>query len=144
VPEVLAHVPFPLIEGALNLTIRVYEPDVAGLVRAIMAVTLLAGVGFACIIVPAQTILQERAPAASRGRIFAVQLMLGSVASVLPLLFVGGVADIVGTPWVFLGLGLLLLASLVAGLRRRQAPSSEVAAAPSAPPESGELEPRSP
>jgi MFS family permease len=144
VPVVLAHIPFPLVEGALNLTIRVYEPDVAGLVRAIMAVTLLAGVGFACIIVPAQTILQERAPAASRGRIFAVQLMLGSVASVLPLLFVGGVADILGTPWVFLGLGLLLLASLVAGLRRRQAPSSEVAAAPSAPPESGELEPRSP
>ncbi len=75
-----------------------------------MAVTLVAGMGFACIIVPAQTILQERAPVASRARIFAVQLMLGSVASILPLLFIGGIADVIGTTWVFLGLGLVVLA----------------------------------
>lgn len=87
--------------------------DIASLRIAVMATTLAAGVGFACIIVPAQTILQERAPAAGRGRIFSVQLMLGSVASVLPLLFIGGIADAVGTTWVFAGLGVALIAFLV-------------------------------
>ena len=88
-------------------------PDLASLKVAVMLATLVAGVGFACIIVPAQTILQERAPAASRGRIFAVQLMLGSVASVVPLLFIGEIADLVGTTWVFMALGVALVAFLV-------------------------------
>jgi hypothetical protein len=99
---------------------------------AVMAVTLVAGVGFAGIIVPAQTILQERAPVDSRARIFAVQLMLGSVASVVPLLFIGGIADVVGAPLVFGALGVGLLA-LVCGLDYRQRhtvpPSRRLAAA---------------
>jgi hypothetical protein len=38
----------------------------------------------------------ERAPVESRGRIFAVQMMLGNIVSVIPLVFVGGLADIFG------------------------------------------------
>jgi MFS family permease len=97
------------------------EPNLRTLTAAVMAMTLFAGVGFACIIVPAQTILQERAPADSRARIFAVQLMLGSVASVVPLLFIGGIADVVGPPFVFaaLGAGLLALLAALEGQQRR-------------------------
>jgi MFS family permease len=97
------------------------EPNLQTLMAAVMAVTMVAGVGFACIIVPAQTILQERAPVDSRGRIFAVQLMLGSVASVVPLLFIGGVADVVGAPLVFGALGAALLVLLVLVERRQRA-----------------------
>ncbi len=101
------------------------EPNLRTLMIAVMAVTLVAGVGFACIIVPAQTILQERAPAASRARIFAVQLMLGSVASVVPLLFIGGIADVLGPPVVFaaLGAGLLALVGALASRQRRALPA---------------------
>jgi MFS family permease len=102
------------------------EPNLRTLMVAVMAVTLVAGVGFACIIVPAQTILQERAPAASRARIFAVQLMLGSVASVVPLLFIGGIADVVGPPVVCaaLGVGLLALVGALVSHQRRVLPGS--------------------
>lgn len=95
----------PFTQGALGVVVRLYPPDQSSLLLAVGALTLVAGLGFACVIVPAQTILQERAPADSRGRIFAVQLMLGSLASVIPLLGVGSLADQVGTPWVFVGLG---------------------------------------
>jgi MFS family permease len=100
------------------------EPNLRTLMAAVMTVTLVAGVGFACIIVPAQTILQEHAPAASRARIFAVQLMLGSVASVVPLLFIGGIADVVGPPFVFaaLGVGLLVLLGALEAHQRRMLP----------------------
>jgi MFS family permease len=108
----------------------------------VMLATLAAGVGFACIIVPAQTILQERAPAASRGRIFAVQLMLGSVASVVPLLFIGEIADLIGTTWVFMGLGIALVAFLVflesRARREAEGPAVDVQGAASEP-RAGEL-----
>ncbi|HLH22605.1 MAG TPA: MFS transporter [Chloroflexota bacterium] len=100
------------------------EANVHSLMLAVMAVTLVAGVGFACIIVPAQTILQEHAPPESRARIFAVQLMLGSVASVVPLIFIGGIADLVGSPLVFaaLGAGLLVLLTALAYRQRHALP----------------------
>ncbi len=110
VPTRLASLPLPVVDASINLVVGLHAPAIHSLVSAVMAVTLVAGMGFACIIVPAQTILQERAPVASRARIFAVQLMLGSVASILPLLFIGGIADVIGTTWVFLGLGLVVLA----------------------------------
>jgi MFS family permease len=126
VPTQLGAVPLPLINASINLVVGLHEPDMRSLITAIMAVTLIAGMGFACIIVPAQTILQERAPVDSRARIFAVQLMLGSVASVLPLLFIGGIADLVGTTWVFLGLGLVVLAFYYLQLRHvRGAPAED-------------------
>ena len=127
VPHQIATLHLPLVSGAISVVINTHEPNVDTLVAAIMAITLVAGLGFAAIIVPAQTILQERAPADSRGRIFSVQLMLSSVATVVPLLFIGGIADVLGTPWVFVGIGAGLLA-LLGGLewRLRQSRPSEV------------------
>ncbi len=118
VPHVVAVIPLPLISGAISIVINTHQPHLWSLMAAIMAVTLVAGLGFAALIVPSQTILQERAPAPSRARIFAVQFMLTSVASVVPLLFIGQVADLIGTPWVFVALGAGLL-TLLACLRRQ-------------------------
>jgi MFS family permease len=71
-------------------------PFIHGLVPPMMVVSLLLGVGYALASVPSQALLMERAPAQSRGRIFAVWLMLTNVASILPLLFLGGLADLIG------------------------------------------------
>jgi MFS family permease len=122
-PHQIATLTLPFISGSISVVVNTHEPQVTSLVAAIMAVTLVAGLGFAAIIVPAQTILQEQAPADSRGRIFAVQLMLSSVATVVPLLFIGGLADLIGTAWVFVGVGgglLLLLAILEHHARRKR------------------------
>jgi MFS family permease len=122
---VLLSLPLPIINASINLVVGLHEPAIRSLIGAIMAVTLVAGMGFACVIVPAQTILQERAPVDRRARIFAVQLMLGSVASVVPLLFIGGIADVIGTTWVFLALGLVVLAFYYLQNQKVQLPSDE-------------------
>jgi multidrug efflux pump subunit AcrB len=38
----------------------------------------------------------ERAPVESRGRIFSVLLLLTNVAAIVPLMFLGGAADLLG------------------------------------------------
>ncbi len=84
--------------------------DVSVLVPAVMALALLAGFGFVAIMVPSQTYLQEKAPVELRGRVFAVQLMLSNLVSIVPLLLLGGLADLIGVDKTLLLMGLLLAA----------------------------------
>jgi MFS family permease len=85
--------------------------EVSALVPAVMALALVAGFGFVAIMVPAQTFLQERAPVELRGRVFAVQLMLSNFASIIPLLLLGGLADLIGVEKTLLLIGLLIAAA---------------------------------
>jgi MFS family permease len=88
--------------------------QVSIVVPPIMALALIAGLGFVSIMVPAQTFLQERAPVELRGRVFAVQLMLSNFASIVPLLLLGGLADIIGVDKTLLLIGILIaLAGLI-------------------------------
>jgi MFS family permease len=143
VPTKLVSLPLPLLNASIDLVVGLHEPNLHTLLVAVMVATFFAGLGFACIIVPAQTILQERAPVDSRARIFAVQLMLGSVASVLPLLFVGGIADLIGASWVFAGIGLVVLLAYYVQVRHlrksgdAEAPLVVLAADPVVQPPSG-------
>jgi MFS family permease len=102
------------------------EWDIA-LVGAVMVTTLVAGFGFAAIVVAAQTLLQERAPARARGRVFAVQFMLANLLSIVPLLFIGGLADLIGIEEVLMLIAIALMA--VAFLSRRQPSDTRVAPA---------------
>ncbi|MHB1415041.1 MAG: MFS transporter [Chloroflexota bacterium] len=65
-------------------------------VPVVMVFAAVLGLALSLVIIPSQTILMERAPLASRGRIFSVQMVLGNVASVAPLLFIGTMADLFG------------------------------------------------
>ncbi|MBI2909486.1 MAG: MFS transporter [Chloroflexi bacterium] len=88
--------------------------EAAGLAEAItvvMAVAFVLGLGYALVNIPAQTIVQEKVPEDMRGRIFATQLVFGSVASILPLVFLGGLADRIGV-----GLVILILGGVVLGV----------------------------
>lgn len=83
------------------------RPDIPGgatVVPLVMLIAAATGVALALVIIPSQTILMERAPASTRGRIFAVQMVLGNVASILPLIFVGQLADWLGISMVIAGL----------------------------------------
>jgi MFS family permease len=82
--------------------------QVSVLVLPVMALALIAGFGFVAIMVPAQTFLQERAPVELRGRVFAVQLMLSNFASIVPLLLLGGLADLIGVDRTLLLIGVLI------------------------------------
>jgi MFS family permease len=82
--------------------------QVSVLVLPVMGLALIAGFGFVSIMVPAQTFLQERAPVDLRGRVFAVQLMLSNFASIVPLLLLGGLADLIGVDRTLLLIGILI------------------------------------
>jgi hypothetical protein len=82
--------------------------EVSVVVLPVMALALIAGLGFVSIMVPAQTLLQEKAPVELRGRVFAVQLMLSNLASIVPLLLLGGLADLIGVDVTLLLIGALI------------------------------------
>lgn len=86
--------------------------ELAALAQTLTFATVVAfslGLAYALVSIPAQTIVQEKAPADMRGRIFATQLVFASVASIIPLLFLGGMADLFGIGLVIGLLGALVL-----------------------------------
>jgi MFS family permease len=66
----------------------------------VMFFALIIGMTMAAINIPAQTIVQERSNDAVRGRVLAVQFTLSNVIGILPMLFIGNLADILGIPRV--------------------------------------------
>jgi len=103
--------------------------DTSGLVMEfipiIMVLAFFLGTAFALINIPSTTIIQERCPASFRGRIFAVQFTVANAASIVPLLFIGGIAALIGVNKTIFLTGLLTLASAAAGWRVRQVASSK-------------------
>lgn len=97
-----------LVPAGLPLIFLAGLGHVSVLTPAIMALALVAGVGFVCILVPCQTVLHERAPVELRGRVFAVELMLSNLATIVPLLLLGGLADLIGADVTVDLLGVLL------------------------------------
>ncbi|HEY7600564.1 MAG TPA: MFS transporter, partial [Candidatus Limnocylindrales bacterium] len=82
---------------------------VVSLLSVVVAVAFAAGVAYAFVAVPAQTQLQEELPASIRGRVFGVLNMLISIASFLPIIIVGPIADVVGPGPVVGGVALAVL-----------------------------------
>jgi Na+/melibiose symporter-like transporter len=78
------------------------------LLAIVVLIALAAGITYAFVAVPAQTQLQEELPEDVRGRVFGVLNMLVSLASFLPIVIVGPVADLIGTPPVIFAAGLLI------------------------------------
>lgn len=76
----------------------------------VIFVAVVAGVAYAFVSVPSQTELQEEIPPDVRGRVFGVLNTLVSIASFLPIILVGPLADLIGTAAV------MLLAAGVVGI----------------------------
>jgi hypothetical protein len=85
----------------------------------VVAVAFFAGVAYAAVAIPAQTQLQEDLPEDVRGRVFGVLNMLVSVASFLPILVVGPIADLLGTTILLVIVAFLIGASGVASIYLR-------------------------
>ena len=82
---------------------------VVSLLSVVIVVAFAAGIGYAFVAVPAQTQLQEELPPTVRGRVFGVLNMLVSIASFLPIIVVGPIADVVGTSLVVQGSAVIVL-----------------------------------
>jgi MFS family permease len=59
-------------------------------------VAFTAGISYAFVAVPAQTALQEELPEDVRGRVFGVLNTLVSLASFVPIIVAGPIADVIG------------------------------------------------
>ena len=81
------------------------------LVSIVVAIAFVAGIAYGIVAISAQVQLQEDIPADVRGRVFGVLNMLISVASILPIIVVGPIADLVGTTAVILTVAALVLLS---------------------------------
>jgi MFS-type transporter involved in bile tolerance (Atg22 family) len=86
------------------------------LLSIVIVVAFAAGLAYAFVAVPAQTQLQEELPAHIRGRVFGVLNMLVSIASFLPIIIVGPIADVVGTSIVVQGSAIFVLLAAVGSL----------------------------
>lgn len=99
------------------------------LLSVVIVVAFLAGIGYAFVAIPAQTQLQEELPAAVRGRVFGVLNMLVSIASFLPIVAVGPIADVIGTSAVVQGAAVITLLVAAGSILRahptHDAPASE-------------------
>jgi MFS family permease len=88
------------------------------------AFSLLLGIEFGAIMIPAVTYLMESTSDAIRGRIFALLYMVINGVTALPVLAAAALSDLIGTAHVIGGLGVLLLAggaAIAIGGRRASA-----------------------
>jgi MFS family permease len=93
------------------------NPFQSQLVLPLMIVSAGIGVGFALANIPSQSVLMERAPVDTRGRIFSVLLLLGNVAAIAPLAFLGALADLYGVNNVVGLVGVLTLVVTAVAIR---------------------------
>jgi MFS family permease len=89
----------------------------AGRLWLVLFAILAMGIALAFVIVSARVVLQERPPAAMRGRVIAAQLALANAVAVVPLLLGGSLADHLGIQPVMGLLALLAVGAGAAGLR---------------------------
>jgi MFS family permease len=90
--------------------------SLTSLVSVVVALAFLAGICYGVVAISAQVQLQEDIPAEGRGRVFGVLNMLVSVASILPIIIVGPIADIPGigvTPVIVSVAALVLISGIV-------------------------------
>jgi len=85
--------------------------SLTSLVGVVVAIAFLAGVAYGIVAISSQTQLQEDIAEEARGRVFGVLNMLISVASIVPIIIVGPIADLVGTTGVILTVAILVLVS---------------------------------
>jgi MFS family permease len=94
-------------------------PDISAvtsILSLVVGFAFFAGIAYAFVAIPSQTQLQEDLPENVRGRVFGVLNMLVSVASFLPILIVGPIADLVGTTVVLILVAVFVGAAGVASM----------------------------
>jgi MFS family permease len=116
--DTISHLVPTALSSAIGLA---QQPAAVGLIPALLLLAIVFGLQYSFVTIPAQTLLMERAPVSTRGRVFAVQIMLGNVASIFPLLFVGGLSDVFGIRLVIALVGMVTFVFGLMSVRRARA-----------------------
>ncbi|HYX12139.1 MAG TPA: MFS transporter [Candidatus Acidoferrum sp.] len=95
---------------------------IVSVLSVVVTIAFLAGIAYAMVAISAQTQLQEELPQDVRGRVYGVLFTLVSVASFVPVIIVGPIADLVGTTPVLLAVAVLLGGTGMASRLTRRAP----------------------
>lgn len=91
--------------SALGLAV----PTGVQLIATVVPISFVMGMEVAFINAPVQTIVQERAAPNIRGRVLALQQTLTAAMAIPPLILVGGVAAVIGTPATLTLMGLIMV-----------------------------------
>lgn len=75
----------------------------------LVPIAALLGIEVAFINAPVQTIVQQRSTDAMRGRVLAMQQTLTAAVAIPPLILVGGVASLIGTPATLTIMGVVII-----------------------------------
>lgn len=125
------------IQSNLDLGISFVEDEVgvSSVITVSMMLAVPLGFAFSLVSVAARVVMNERARPEVQGRVFAVQMALGELLSLVPLLVVGIVADVVGVRATLLAsaLSAIAAAGYLTFTRRfgpRAGPPADLAAAP--------------
>jgi MFS family permease len=84
-------------------------PAGVGFTLTMVPIVGLMGVAVAFINAPVQTILQQRTKPELRGRVLAMQQTLTAAMAIPPLVLVGGIAALIGTPATLTLMGLVII-----------------------------------
>jgi MFS family permease len=101
---------------AQNLDVLRDGDDITLLLAVVVVLAFIAGVCYAFVAVPAQTSLQEELPSDVRGRVFGVLNMLVSLASFVPIIVVGPLADFISASAVIMISAVIVAAIGVASI----------------------------
>lgn len=77
------------------------------LLLAMLSVFFL-GLSYVALIVPSQTLVQEKTPEEFRGRVFGALGFLVNLAAILPILLTATIADVLGTTWTMFLFALIM------------------------------------
>jgi MFS family permease len=94
----------------LGITFAEEQVGVSSVITVSMILAVPIGFAFSLVSVGARVVLNRQAPPRAQGRVFAVQMAVGDVLSLAPLLVIGVMADVVGVR------GTLLASALAAML----------------------------
>ena len=78
-------------------------------VPTIMLLSLTLGTEVSLVVIPSETLLQEKSPPELRGRVIAVYFLLANLVAIPIMLMVGTVADQIGIPQVVMGVACFLM-----------------------------------
>lgn len=92
-------------------TLNMYLPHIFDItiLHIIAVLAFILGIANSLVFVPANTLIQEKTTDEFRGKIYGFLNAMIGIVSLLPILIVGGLADIIGVAWVIGGIGICLL-----------------------------------
>jgi MFS family permease len=79
------------------------------MVHIMVVLAFILGIATSLVFVPANTVLQEETSDESRGKVYGVLNTLIGIMSIIPVVVVGGLADLIGIKAVITGMGIVVL-----------------------------------